>query len=131
MFPPIANGNLEVTPNEFEHLVKRWLLNQGGELSSLEVTHNAKVETYDSTYQIDVLAKFRAFAGAEFTVLIECKKYRGAIERELGMLRSTCRAAAVSCNFPGTYSVIGRKVTEKSCTESFFDRFSVLNANLT
>ncbi|MCE0970291.1 three-Cys-motif partner protein TcmP, partial [Pseudomonas putida] len=46
----------------------------------------------------------------------------------LGMLRSTCRAAAASCNFPGTYSVIGRKVTEKSCTESFFDRFSVLNA---
>ncbi|MBH3411338.1 T6SS effector BTH_I2691 family protein, partial [Pseudomonas putida] len=43
----------------------------------------------------------------------------------LGMLRSTCRAAAASCNFPGTYSVIGRKVTEKSCTESFFDRFSV------
>ena len=37
----------------------------------------------------------------------------------LGMLRSTCRAAAASCNFPGTYSVIGRKVTEKSCTESF------------
>ncbi|WP_238758937.1 hypothetical protein, partial [Pseudomonas putida] len=50
---------------------------------------------------------------------------------DLGMLRSTCRAAAASCNFPGTYSVIGRKVTEKSCTESFFDRFSVLNANLT
>ncbi|WP_238933206.1 hypothetical protein, partial [Pseudomonas lundensis] len=49
----------------------------------------------------------------------------------LGMLRSTCRAAAASCNFLGTYSVIGRKVTEKSCTESFFDRFSVLNANLT
>ncbi|MBA1319916.1 hypothetical protein G7032_29595, partial [Pseudomonas monteilii] len=45
--------------------------------------------------------------------------------RRLGMLRSTCRAAAASCNFPGTYSVIGRKVTEKSCTESFFDRFSV------
>ncbi|WP_220465877.1 hypothetical protein, partial [Pseudomonas juntendi] len=42
----------------------------------------------------------------------------------LRMLRSTCRAAAASCNFPGTYSVIGRKVTEKSCTESFFDRFS-------
>ncbi|MFV3378307.1 hypothetical protein ACNE9Y_29750, partial [Pseudomonas sp. NY11226] len=38
----------------------------------------------------------------------------------LWMLRSTCRAAAASCNFPGTYSVIGRKVTEKSCTESFF-----------
>ncbi|WP_311058463.1 hypothetical protein, partial [Pseudomonas aeruginosa] len=46
-------------------------------------------------------------------------------KNQLGMLRSTCRAAAASCNFPGTYSVIGRKVTEKSCTESFFDRFSV------
>lgn len=52
-------------------------------------------------------------------------------DSDLRMLRSTCRAAAASCNFPGTYSVIGRKVTEKSCTESFFDRFSVLNANLT
>ncbi|MFR0657074.1 hypothetical protein SB719_21245, partial [Pantoea sp. SIMBA_079] len=51
------------------------------------------------------------------------------VQCQLGMLRSTCRAAAASCNFPGTYSVIGRKVTEKSCTESFFDRFSVLNAN--
>ncbi|WP_236183109.1 hypothetical protein, partial [Pseudomonas ceruminis] len=46
------------------------------------------------------------------------------LRKSLGMLRSTCRAAAASCNFPGTYSVIGRKVTEKSCTESFFDRFS-------
>lgn len=41
------------------------------------------VEAYDSTYQIDVLAKFQAFAGAEFIVLIECKKYRSAVEREL------------------------------------------------
>ncbi|MCE1021749.1 integrase repeat-containing protein, partial [Pseudomonas monteilii] len=33
------------------------------------------------------------------------KEYKN---RYLGMLRSTCRAAAASCNFPGTYSVIGR-----------------------
>ncbi|MFT2189045.1 hypothetical protein ACMV6F_26370, partial [Pseudomonas putida] len=52
------------------------------------------------------------------------KSENGDIHTPLGMLRSTCRAAAASCNFPGTYSVIGRKVTEKSCTESFFDRFS-------
>ena len=30
-----------------------------------------------------MLAKFQAFAGAEFIVLIECKKYRNAVEREL------------------------------------------------
>lgn len=83
MFPPMANGNLDITPTEFEHLVKEWIFKQGGELSSLEVIHDAKVEAFDSTYQIDVLAKFQAFAGAEFTMLIECKKYRGAVEREL------------------------------------------------
>lgn len=79
----MANTNLEITATEFECLVRDWILKQGGELASLEVTHDAKMETYDSIYQIDVLAKFQAFAGAEFTVLIECKKYRGAVEREL------------------------------------------------
>jgi restriction system protein len=79
----MANPNLEITATEFERLVRDWILMQSGELTSLEVTHDVKVEAHDSTYQIDVLAKFQAFAGAEFTVLIECKKYRSAVEREL------------------------------------------------
>ena len=83
MYPPSANSNLEINATDFERLIRDWILKQGGELASLEVTHNAKVETYDSTYQIDVLVKFQAFAGAEFTVLVECKKYRSAVEREL------------------------------------------------
>lgn len=83
MFPPMANPNLEISATEFEFLVRDWILKQGGELTSLEVKHDVKVEAYDSTYQIDVLAKFQAFAGAEFIVLIECKKYRNAVEREL------------------------------------------------
>ncbi len=83
MFPPMANPNLEITATEFEFLVRDWILKQGDELTSLEVKHDVKVEAYDSTYQIDVLAKFQAFAGAEFIVLIECKKYRNAAEREL------------------------------------------------
>lgn len=83
MFPPMANSYLEITATEFERLVRDWILKQGGELTSLEVTHDAKVKSYDSTYQIDVLAKFQAFGGAEFKVLIECKKYRSAVEREL------------------------------------------------
>ena len=79
----MANPNLEITAADFERLVRDWILKQGGELTSLEVTHDVKVEAYDSTYQIDVQAKFQAFAGAEFIVLIECKKYRNAVEREL------------------------------------------------
>lgn len=79
----MANPNLEINATEFECLVRDWIAKQGGELTSLKVTHDAKVEAYDSTYQIDVLAKFQAFAGAEFIVLIECKKYRNSVEREL------------------------------------------------
>ncbi|MEE4072649.1 restriction endonuclease [Pseudomonas viridiflava] len=79
----MANPNLEISAAEFERLVRDWILKQGGELTSLEVKHDVKVEAYDSTYQIDVLAKFQAFAGADFIVLIECKKYRSAIKREL------------------------------------------------
>jgi restriction system protein len=73
MFPPMADPNLKITATEFERLVRDWILKQGGELTSLEVTHDMKVEAHDSTYQIDVLAKFQAFAGADFIVLIGCK----------------------------------------------------------
>lgn len=82
MFPPFSDPTLDISPTEFERLVRNWIVSQGGELTNLEVTHDAKVEAHDATYQIDVLAKFQAFGGADFTVLIECKKYRGAVERE-------------------------------------------------
>lgn len=82
MFPPFSDPTLDISPTEFERLVRDWIVSHGGELTNLEVTHDAEVEAFDSTYQIDVLAKFQAFGGADFTVLIECKKYRGAVERE-------------------------------------------------
>ncbi|WGT34987.1 hypothetical protein [Pseudomonas atacamensis] len=58
MFPPMANTNLEISSAEFERLVRDWIIKQGGQLTSLEVRHDVKVEAFDSTYQIDVLAKF-------------------------------------------------------------------------
>jgi len=83
MFPPMADPNLKITATEFERLVRDWILKQGGELTSLVVTHDVEVEAHDSTYQIDVLAKFEAFGGADFIVLVECKKYRSAVKLEL------------------------------------------------
>ena len=44
MFPPTAIPNLEITAAEFERLVRDWIIKQGGELTSLEVKHNVKVE---------------------------------------------------------------------------------------
>lgn len=48
MFPPMANPNLEINATEFEFLVRDWILKQRGELTSLEVKHDVKVEAYDS-----------------------------------------------------------------------------------
>lgn len=69
----MAKSNLHIEATEFECLVGDWIIQQDGELTSLDVTHDVKLEAYDSTYQIDEMAKFRAFAGADFLVLIECK----------------------------------------------------------
>lgn len=77
-----ANSNLNLTPKQFELFVCEWLSRQGCNIASLTVAHDQKIEGHDSTYQIDVVAKFEAFAGADFTVLVECKKYATPVERE-------------------------------------------------
>ncbi|WP_324732299.1 restriction endonuclease [Pseudomonas paeninsulae] len=82
MIPPFTHSELDISPKEFELLVKNWITQEGDGLTSLEVTHDSKLEAHDSTYQIDVLAKFQGFGGAEFIVLIECKKYSSPVERE-------------------------------------------------
>ncbi len=82
MLPPWNQGNLNITATQFEVLVKDWVKLIGKDLISIDVKHNEKLEAYDSTYQIDVVAKFEAF-GAEFIVLIECKKHKNAIPRSL------------------------------------------------
>lgn len=48
MSPPMANPNLETQPPNSSG----WsgILKQGGELTSLEVTQDVKVEVCDSTY---------------------------------------------------------------------------------
>jgi len=82
MLPPWDNSDLDITPTQFEVLVKDWVQLTGKDLISIDVKHNQKLDAYDSTYQIDVVAKFEAF-GAEFIVLIECKKHKNAIPRSL------------------------------------------------
>lgn len=76
------SSGINITPKEFELLVCDWLAQQGSNIASLTVMHDQKIKAYDSTYQIDVVAKFQAFSGADFTVLVECKKYSAPVERE-------------------------------------------------
>ena len=80
MLPPWEHSDLNISPEEFEVLVKEWIEKSGKELKSIEVKHDEKIKAHDSTYQIDVIATFEAL-GAEFIVLIECKKHKDPIPR--------------------------------------------------
>jgi restriction system protein len=76
------NDPLAMTPDEFEIFVRKYLEEQGGNLKDFRTQHLEKMKSTDGDYVIDVTARFEAL-GADFLVLIECKRYTSApVERE-------------------------------------------------
>jgi len=78
-FPPVA----AITPEQFELLVKRWLDSGGQKLESFETAHLDQLEGIDGEYTFDVTARFKALGGANFIVIVECKKHKNPIKREV------------------------------------------------
>ncbi len=74
---------LTLSPSEFEVLVQKHLETAGGLLSDFQVTLLEEVPGEAGDYTIDVVARFTALGGAEFLVLIECKRHKNSIKREL------------------------------------------------
>lgn len=74
----------DITPTEFEvfcmETLKAYAEKEG--LKEFKIVHNKKIETYDSTYQIDVFAEYTAF-GCNHKIIIECKHYTKNIKRSL------------------------------------------------
>lgn len=79
MFPPLD----QLSPIEFEALVKSWFEKVGNTLESFEVAHLETLPGADGEYAFDVTVRFRAFQGAQFLVLVECKKHKNPIKREI------------------------------------------------
>ncbi|CAA7386742.1 restriction endonuclease [Chryseobacterium fistulae] len=77
----IKGYNTEITPIEFEKLVKDFLIEIGGSLKNFVAKHNVILESNDGEYQIDVFAEFEAL-NTNIKVLIECKKYKNKVKRE-------------------------------------------------
>ena len=81
---PFRELSIHVSPLEFEQFctetIKAYALKEG--LKDFEIKHNQKVETPDSTYQIDILTEYRAL-GCKNVVIVECKRYSRSIERAL------------------------------------------------
>lgn len=72
-----------VTPEEYELQVKLWLESVGNELDSFSAIHREVLSGADGEYEIDVVVRFKALGGVQFQTLVECKKYKNPIKREL------------------------------------------------
>jgi restriction system protein len=73
----------EITPEEYELQVKMWLESVAGELDSFSANHREVLSSADGEYEIDVVVRFKALGGVQFKTLVECKKHKNSIKREL------------------------------------------------
>ena len=72
-----------ITPERFEQLVKSWLEAGAGGLQEFSAKQRQTVRGRDGDYEIDVTATFVGLGGARFTVVVECKKHKNPIKREI------------------------------------------------
>jgi len=64
-------------------MVKQWFETSEPACQDFRATHREVLGGSDGEYEIDVVVRFSALGGAEFTVLCECKKHNHPIKREL------------------------------------------------
>jgi restriction system protein len=77
---------VDFSPDEFESQVRDWIVDAYDGPVDFEVTRKEMLEGDGGEYEIDVVAHFTIFGGAAFTVLIECKKHKNPVKRDLVMV---------------------------------------------
>lgn len=75
-------GDVEITPQEFEIEVAKYLRVNAVTIKDTIVKHNVKLPGSDGVYQIDVTAEFEAL-GAKYLTLVECKYQKNPVKREV------------------------------------------------
>ncbi|MDQ1684664.1 MAG: restriction system protein [Frankiaceae bacterium] len=73
---------LALTPRQFERYAADVLDQATPAVDDLRVTFNERISSHDGTYDIDATARF-TFAGMDFLILVECKRHRHPIKREV------------------------------------------------
>lgn len=81
MFIPDKERYTEMTPTEFERYSLLFLQSQADKLENASFEHNVVIRAQDGSYQIDGKITF-SYMGLSFLCLVECKRYKGPIERE-------------------------------------------------
>jgi restriction system protein len=77
---------LEITPTQFETCVLGWLRNCDDTLKEFKVVHSDTVQGDSGDYEIDIHVEFSVFGGAKLTVLVECKRYRNPVKRDIVLI---------------------------------------------
>jgi len=77
------NIPVDLTPEEYENQVVSWLRDASGELESFTVEHSKKLQGSGGEYEFDAVAEFRILNGALIKILIECKRYKNPVKRDL------------------------------------------------
>lgn len=89
---PWEDLSANITPEEYERLVASHLHALGRDLPGFRVEHLEKITTPEGDFRIDVTARFNPL-GADFLVLIECKRHSRPVERrEVQILADKVRA---------------------------------------
>ena len=60
-----------------------WLESVATPLEAFSAKHADSLTGADGEYTIDVTARFKAFGGASFLLVVECKKHKNSIKREV------------------------------------------------
>lgn len=71
-----------VTSEEFESYVISWL-KHSAHLNSCSIKHSKHLPGSGGDYEFDGVVELETFKGAKIIVLIECKRYRRPVEREV------------------------------------------------
>lgn len=84
---PYRDLSADITPENFESFCLETLKACAEEegLADFDIKHDEKIDAYDGTYQIDVIAEFTALR-SKIKVLVECKRFSEQVKRDIAML---------------------------------------------
>lgn len=77
---------VDIAPEEFECQVRNWLEASADGLIGFTITRSSMLEGDSGEYEIDIMTEFEIFDGASIKVLVECKRYKNPVKRDVIMI---------------------------------------------
>ena len=77
---------VDITPEEFERQVRNWLEASADGPIGFTITRSSMLEGDSGEYEIDIMTEFEIFDGALIKVLVECKRYKNPVKRDVIMI---------------------------------------------